>query len=71
MARDTVFRIASITKPIIAALTMMLVEDGRLALDAEVRTWLPELAEPTVLRTGPARSTTWCRPSGRSPSRTC
>ena len=29
---------------------MMLVEDGRLALDAEVRTWLPELAEPTVLR---------------------
>ena len=50
MTRDTVFRVASITKPIIAALTMMLVEDGRLALDAEVRTWLPELAEPTVLR---------------------
>ena len=49
MARDTIFRIASITKPIVAALTMMLVEDGRLALDAEVRTWLPELAHPTVL----------------------
>ena len=50
MARDTIFRAASITKPIIAVLTMMLVEDGRLALDAEVRTWLPELAEPVVLR---------------------
>lgn len=50
MGEDTVFRVASITKPIIAALTMMLVEDGRLALDAEVREWLPELAAPTVLR---------------------
>jgi CubicO group peptidase (beta-lactamase class C family) len=50
MTPDTVFRIASITKPIVAALTMMLVEDGRLALDAEVRTWLPELAAPMVLR---------------------
>ena len=50
MARDTVFRIASITKPIIAAATMMLVEDGWLALDSEIRRWLPELAEPTVLR---------------------
>jgi CubicO group peptidase (beta-lactamase class C family) len=55
MTRDSVFRVASITKPITAALTMMLVEDGQLALDAEVRTWLPELAHPTVLKdwTGP------------------
>jgi CubicO group peptidase (beta-lactamase class C family) len=55
MTRDSVFRIASITKPIVAALTMMLVEDGRLTLDAEVRTWLPELAHPMVLKdwTGP------------------
>ncbi|HVH23780.1 MAG TPA: serine hydrolase [Pseudonocardia sp.] len=50
MTRDTVFRVASITKPIVAAATMMLVDDGRLALDAEVRDWLPELAAPTVLR---------------------
>jgi CubicO group peptidase (beta-lactamase class C family) len=50
MTRDTVFRIASITKPIVAAVTMMLVEDGRLALDAQVQDWLPELAAPTVLR---------------------
>src|SRR5437879_5322932 len=34
MRRDTVFRIASMTKPILAAATMMLVEDGKLALDS-------------------------------------
>jgi CubicO group peptidase (beta-lactamase class C family) len=51
MARDTIFRIASITKPIIAAAVMMLVEDGQIALDDPVRKWLPELASPTVLRT--------------------
>ncbi len=51
MARDSVFRAASITKPLTAALTMMLVEDGRLALDEPVDDLLPELAEPAVLRT--------------------
>lgn len=50
MARDTIFRIASITKPIIAAATLRLVEAGRLALDDPVRQWLPELAEPMVQR---------------------
>ena len=51
MARDSIFRIASITKPIVAAAAMMLVEDGRIALDDPVGRWLPELAEPTVVRT--------------------
>ncbi len=50
MTRDTVFRIASITKPITAAATMALVDRGRLGLDDPVATWLPELAEPVVLR---------------------
>lgn len=50
MARDSIFRIASITKPIVAAAAMVLVEDGRMALDDPVRQWLPELAEPVVLR---------------------
>jgi CubicO group peptidase (beta-lactamase class C family) len=55
MTRDTLFRIASITKPVLAASTMALVERGRLALDDAVGRWLPELAEPRVLRspTGP------------------
>ncbi|GAA4357955.1 serine hydrolase domain-containing protein [Angustibacter luteus] len=51
MTRDTVFRIASLTKPIVAAATMMLVDDGRIALDEPVDRWLPELAAPVVVRT--------------------
>lgn len=51
MARDSIFRAASITKPLTAALTMLLVEDGRIDLDAPVGDLLPELAEPRVLRT--------------------
>ncbi len=50
MRRDTVFRIASMTKPVLAAATMMLVEEGKLALDEPVDTWLPELANRRVLR---------------------
>ena len=51
MARDSIFRIASITKPVIAAATMMLVEDGRIGLDEPVGQWLPEIAAPSVVRT--------------------
>jgi CubicO group peptidase (beta-lactamase class C family) len=51
MARDSIFRVASITKPITAAAVMMLVEDGRITLDDPVRKWLPELASPAVVRT--------------------
>ena len=51
MARDSIFRLASITKPITAAAVMMLVEDGRIALDDPVGRWLPELAHPKVVRT--------------------
>ena len=51
MAGDSIFRIASLTKPVIAAAAMMLVEDGQIALDEPVRRWLPELAAPMVVRT--------------------
>ena len=51
MARDSIFRVASITKPITAAAVMMLVEDRRIALEDPVRKWLPELASPAVVRT--------------------
>jgi CubicO group peptidase (beta-lactamase class C family) len=49
MRRGTPFRMASLTKPIIAAATMMLVDDGRLALDERVDRLLPELANRRVL----------------------
>jgi CubicO group peptidase (beta-lactamase class C family) len=51
MTRESIFRIASITKPITAASLMMLVDDGRIALDDPVDEWLPELAKPWVVRT--------------------
>ncbi|MEU6850461.1 serine hydrolase domain-containing protein [Actinacidiphila alni] len=51
MARDAIFRIASVSKPVTAAAVMMLVDDGRITLDDPVARWLPELAEPVVVRT--------------------
>ncbi|QHY97202.1 Esterase EstB [Streptomyces sp. S4.7] len=51
LTRDSIFRIASLTKPVIAAAVMTLVEDGRIALDDPVDRWLPELASPMVVRT--------------------
>ena len=48
--RDTIFRIASMTKPVTAAATLMLVDDGKLRLDEPVDRLLPELAARRVLR---------------------
>jgi CubicO group peptidase (beta-lactamase class C family) len=50
MGGDSVFRIASLTKPVVAAAVMMLIEDGVLSLDASVEDFLPELANRRVLR---------------------
>jgi CubicO group peptidase (beta-lactamase class C family) len=43
MARDTIFRIYSMTKPIVSIATMQLVEDGRLRLGDPVSRWIPEM----------------------------
>ncbi len=50
MARDTIFRIASVSKPIAAAGAMALVEEARVRLDDPVDELLPELAGRRVLR---------------------
>src|SRR5947207_2850499 len=50
MKRDTIFRIASITKPIAAVAAMILVEECKLRLDESIDTWLPELANRRVLK---------------------
>ena len=49
-APDTIFRISSVTKPVVAALAMQLVDDGLLSLDDPVDALLPELADRRVLR---------------------
>src|SRR6266699_2275595 len=50
MRRDTIFRISSMTKPITAVATMILVEECKVRLDEPVDRWLPELAERQVLK---------------------
>jgi CubicO group peptidase (beta-lactamase class C family) len=47
--RDTIFRISSMTKPITAVATLMLVEECTLRLDDPVERQLPELADRRVL----------------------
>ncbi len=54
MRRDTLFRIASNTKPMTAAVVLSLVDDGLLELNGPVDGLLPELADRRVL----------CRPDG-------
>src|SRR4051812_49524872 len=49
MAGGTICRMGSMTKPIVAACAMTLVEDGTLRLDDPVDDLLPELADMTVL----------------------
>jgi CubicO group peptidase (beta-lactamase class C family) len=49
MRRDTIFRIASMTKPVTSLAALMLVEEGRLGLDDPITRWLPEFAGLRVL----------------------
>src|SRR5580698_9202651 len=48
--RDSIFRIASMTKPITAVAAMMLVEECKLTLDDPLDAFLPELANRRVLK---------------------
>lgn len=50
MRRDSIFRISSMSKPITAAATMILVEECKLRLDEPVDRLLPELANRRVLK---------------------
>jgi methyl acetate hydrolase len=48
MAKDTIFRIASMTKAVTSVGVMQLVEQGKVGLDEEVSKYLPRLASPQV-----------------------
>lgn len=50
MTRDTLFRIASMTKPITSVATLMLLEEGKLRLDDPITKWMPEFADMQVLK---------------------
>ena len=48
MTKDAIFRLASMTKPIVTVAAMMMVEQGTLKLNDPIATWLPELKELKV-----------------------
>src|SRR3954451_3493489 len=48
--RNTMFRIASMTKPITSVAALMLVDDGRIALSDPIAHWAPEFSQMRVLR---------------------
>jgi CubicO group peptidase (beta-lactamase class C family) len=53
MTDDTIFRIASMTKPITSVALMMLFEEGHFLLSDPVSKWLPEFADPKVALPAP------------------
>jgi CubicO group peptidase (beta-lactamase class C family) len=59
MTRDTLFRIASMTKPVTSIAALMLLEEGKLRLEDPIANWLPEFAGMRVLKdaAGPIEDT--------------
>jgi hypothetical protein len=76
MQRDTLFRIASMTKPVTVAAAMSLVDKGKLALSDPIVRWLPEFADMRVLddengpldRTHPVQRAIWSRICSPTPA---
>ena len=52
IGRDSIFRIASMTKPMVAVVALMLVEECALRLEEPIEAWLPELSGRRVLADG-------------------
>lgn len=48
MTKDAIFRLASMTKPLVSVAAMMMVEQGTLKINDPVATWLPELKDLKV-----------------------
>jgi len=67
MQRDTLFRIASMTKPVTSVAALMLVEEGRIGLHDPISRHLPEFAGVRVLK-DPAGSLDATEPARREPT---
>src|SRR5919112_1341298 len=50
MERSTLFRIASMTKPITSTMALILFDEGRFALNDPITRWAPEFSQMRVLR---------------------
>lgn len=53
MREDALFRIASLSKPVVSVLTLMLVDEGRVGLDVPVQDYLPQLAAQRLANGAP------------------
>ena len=66
MAADSIFRIASMTKPVTSVAVMMLVQEGDIGLDDPVAKYLPAFEDQQVIETfNPADKTYTTRPAAR------
>ena len=66
MTKDTIFNMASMTKPVTSVAIMMLVEEGKLKLDDELAKYLPKYKDPVVIsKFNEADSTYETRPAKR------
>ena len=65
MTRDTVFRVASMIKPITSVAALQLVEQGKLSLDAPVPDIDPDVGSPQVLDGFDAKGIPQLRPARR------
>jgi len=54
MAEDTIFNYSSVTKPIVTAAVMKLIEQGRISLDDQVTNWLPDFRPQLIDGGAPA-----------------
>src|SRR5687768_15824203 len=67
MAKDTIFNMASMTKPVTSIAIMMLVEEGKLKLDDEVAKYLPKYKNAVVIsKFNPADGSFETRPAKRA-----
>jgi methyl acetate hydrolase len=67
MSKDTIFRIASMTKAVTSVGVMQLVEQGKLGLDDEVSKYIPSLKSPQVFSKVDAKAGTYeTRPATRA-----
>ncbi len=66
MRPDTIFRLASMTKPVTSAAIMMLVDDGKLGVDDPVSKYLPEYkGKPVIDKFDAATGKYTTRPAAR------
>jgi CubicO group peptidase (beta-lactamase class C family) len=59
MKKDDLFRIMSMTKPIVSVALMMLYEEGKFLLDEPLHKYIPEFKSPVVLKTYNEKDTTY------------